>query len=438
MAQDIQASFDVIVVGAGLAGSACALTLARNGVRVCVCERGAWPGEKSLSGMILYGRPLADLIPAFWKDAPVERAITRRRFSVLSQDSEVALDLRFEEFNREPHNYTFSVLRSRFDRWFAQQAAEAGATVFTEALVEDLLWEGPQVAGVRLRGGVCLGASVVVSCEGTNAFLVEKAGLRDPYPPRKVAVGVKEVLALPREILQERFGLEDKEGVAMEFFGQSVKGLVGSAFLYTNQDTLSVGLSCSVESLIAGGIQPAELLAQFKQHPSVRRWVRGGERVEYGGQMIPEGGYYGIPLLVRDGFLVCGSAAGFVGGTFYHEGSSMALLSGRLAAETILDAQRQGNYTARVLKSYVRRLKRSPVIKDLRAQRHLSAWCHQSPRFFKEYPDLAVELLRDYFTLSEKSKVETQRGVVQKFQARVGYLRGLRDFWRFRKVMFGR
>ena len=438
MAQDIQASFDVIVVGAGLAGSACALTLARNGVRVCVCERGAWPGEKSLSGMILYGRPLADLIPAFWKDAPVERAITRRRFSVLSQDSEVALDLRFEEFNREPHNYTFSVLRSRFDRWFAQQAAEAGATVFTEALVEDLLWEGPQVAGVRLRGGVCLGASVVVSCEGTNAFLVEKAGLRDPYPPRKVAVGVKEVLALPREILQERFGLEDKEGVAMEFFGQSVKGLVGSAFLYTNQDTLSVGLSCSVESLIAGGIQPAELLAQFKQHPSVRRWVRGGERVEYGGQMIPEGGYYGIPLLVRDGFLVCGSAAGFVGGTFYHEGSSMALLSGRLAAETILDAQRQGNYTARVLKSYVRRLKRSPVIKDLRAQRRLSAWCHQSPRFFKEYPDLAVELLRDYFTLSEKSKVETQRGVVQKFQARVGYLRGLRDFWRFRKVMFGR
>src|SRR2546426_6883299 len=138
-------SFDVIVVGAGLAGSACALALARNGVRVCVCERGAWPGEKSLSGMILYGRPLADLIPAFWKDAPVERAITRQRFSVLSQDSEVALDLRFEEFNREPHNYTFSVLRSRFDRWFAQQAAEAGATVFTEALVEDLLWEGPQV-----------------------------------------------------------------------------------------------------------------------------------------------------------------------------------------------------------------------------------------------------------------------------------------------------
>src|SRR5207244_2937563 len=213
-------SFDVIVVGAGLAGSACALALARNGVRVCVCERGAWPGEKSLSGMILYGRPLADLIPAFWKDAPVERAITRRRFSGLSQDSEVALDLRHEA-----------------------------------------------------------------------------VGLRGPYPPRKVAVGVKEVLALPCEILQERFGLEDNEGVAMEFFGQSVKGLVGSAFLYTNQDTLSVGLSCSVESLIAGGIPPAELLAQFKQHPSARRWLRGGERVEYGAQMIPEGGYYGVPLL---------------------------------------------------------------------------------------------------------------------------------------------
>jgi len=288
-------SFDVVVVGAGLAGSACALTLARNGVRVCVCERGAWPGEKSLSGMILYGRPLADLIPAFWKVAPVERAITRRRFSVLSQDSEVALDLRFEEFNHEPHNYTFSVLRSRFDRWFARQAAEAGATVFTESLVEHLLWEGQKVAGVRLRGGVDLAASVVVSCEGTNAFLVEQAGLRDPYLPRKVAVGVKEVLALPREVLQERFGLEGNEGVAMEFFGQSVKGLVGSAFLYTNQDTLSVGLSCSVASLIQGGIPPAELLAQFKQHPSVRRWLRGGERVEYGAQMIPKAATTAFP-----------------------------------------------------------------------------------------------------------------------------------------------
>ena len=432
-------SFDVVVVGAGLAGSACALTLARNGVRVCVCERGAWPGEKSLSGMILYGRPLADLISAFWKVAPVERAITRRRFSVLSQDSEVALDLRFEEFNHEPHNYTFSVLRSRFDRWFARQAAEAGATVFTEALVEHLLWEGQKVAGVRLRGGRDLAASVVVSCEGTNAFLVEQAGLRDPYLPRKVAVGVKEVLALPREVLQERFGLEGNEGVAMEFFGQSVKGLVGSAFLYTNQDTLSVGLSCSVASLIQGGIPPAELLAQFKQHPSVRRWLRGGERVEYGAQMFPEGGYYGVPLLVRDGFLVCGSAAGFVGGMFYHEGSSMALLSGRLAAESILDARRKGKYTARILKSYVRRLKQSPIIKDLRGQRHLSAWCHENPRFFKEYPELAVELLRDYFTASDnKSKAEIHRGVVRKLQARVGYVRGLRDFWRFRKVMFGR
>src|SRR5437879_6810986 len=138
-------ALDVVVGGAGPAGSACALTLARNGVRVCVCERGAWPGEKSLSGMILYGRPLADLIPAFWKVAPVERAITRRRFSVLSQDSEVPLDLRFEEFNHEPHNYTFSVLRFRYDRLFARQAAAAGATLFTAAHVEPLLWQAQTV-----------------------------------------------------------------------------------------------------------------------------------------------------------------------------------------------------------------------------------------------------------------------------------------------------
>src|SRR6266487_5424255 len=143
-------SFDVIVVGAGLAGSACALTLARSGVRVCVCERGEKPGEKSLSGMILYGHPLAEMIPTFWKEAPVERVITRRRFSVLSQDSEVALDLRLEEFAHPPHNYTFSVLRSKFDRWFSKQAEGAGATVMTETLVDDLIWDGQKVAGVTI------------------------------------------------------------------------------------------------------------------------------------------------------------------------------------------------------------------------------------------------------------------------------------------------
>ena len=430
--------YDVLVIGAGLAGSACALTLARSGMRVCVCERGAWPGEKSLSGMILYGHPLAEMIPSFWKETPVERFITRRRFSILSRDSEAALDLRFEEFTHPPHNYTFSVLRSRFDRWFAKQAEDAGATLLTETLVDDLVWNGEKVVGVSIRGGTSLAADVVVSCEGTNAFLVEKAGLRDRFPHRKVAVGVKEVLALPRAVIQERFGLEGNEGVAMEFFGQSVGGLVGSAFLYTNQDSISVGLSCSVESLIAGKIPPAELLAQFKQHPAVRRWVRGAERLEYGAQMIPEGGYYGIPLLIRDGFMVCGSAAGFVGGAFYHEGSSMALTSGRLAAETILEARKRGDYSRRALAPYVRRLKHSPVIKDLYRQRYLSAWCHNNPRFFLDYPTLAVELLRDYFTVSEKSKGEIQRDIARKFRKRVGWLRGLWDFWKFRKVMFGK
>jgi electron transfer flavoprotein-quinone oxidoreductase len=431
-------SFDVIVVGAGLAGSACALTLARGGLRVCICERGDSPGDKSLSGMILYGHALAEMIPSFWKEAPLERPITRRRFSVLSRDSEVALDLRFEEFRRPPHNYTFSVLRAHFDRWFAAQAEAAGADLHTGALVDDLLWEGRTVRGVMIRGRGPLRANVVVSCEGANAFLVEKARLRDRFLPRRMAVGVKEVLALPRERIRERFGLEDDEGIAMEFFGQAVKGLVGSAFLYTNQKSLSVGLSCSVESLIKGGVTPFDLLTQFKQHPAVRRWLDGAERLEYGAQMIPEGGYFAIPLLVTNGFLVCGNAAGFVGGTLYHEGSAMALISGRLAAETILDARKQKDYSRRTLSSYVSRLQDSLVIKDLYKQRRLSGWCHENPRFFQDYPELAVELLRDYFTVSDQSKGDIQRAIARKFRKRAGFLRGPWEFRRFRKALFGK
>jgi len=116
----------------------------------------------------------------------------------------------------------------------------------------------------------------------------------------------------------------------------------------------------------------------------------------------------------------------------------MALTSGRLAAETILEARKQGEYSTRALKPYVQRLRQSPVIKDLYSQRRLSAWCHENPRFFGDYPDLAIELLRDYFMVSEKTKGEIHRGIARKFRRRVGWFRGLRDFWKFKRVMFGK
>ena len=116
----------------------------------------------------------------------------------------------------------------------------------------------------------------------------------------------------------------------------------------------------------------------------------------------------------------------------------MALTSGRLAAETILDNRRKRDYSARGLTLYVERLKESTVIRDLYQQRRLSQWCHHNPKFFNDYPDLAIELLRDYFTMSEKTKDEIHRGVARKFRRKVGWLRGLWDFWRFKRAAFGK
>ena len=224
----MQEKFDAIIVGAGPAGCAAAYTLAKAGLQVLVVERGKFVGAKNMMGGVLYGSALHSLIPNFWEEAPVERHITRHVVGFLSPKASLSIDFSSVSFDSTPYN-AFTVLRAKFDRWFAAKAGEVGAIVATGLQADDLLWDGNRVVGI-VAGGDEIPADVVIAADGVNSILAEKAGLRGKISPDQVNQGVKEVIKLPREVIEERFNLVGDSGTAMHLVGFCTKGVHGGGF----------------------------------------------------------------------------------------------------------------------------------------------------------------------------------------------------------------
>ncbi|MBI4378558.1 MAG: FAD-dependent oxidoreductase [Nitrospinae bacterium] len=426
--------FDCIIIGAGPSGVATAYNLVNAGLNVVIFERGETPGSKNMFGGILYSTILNRLIPEFWKEAPVERHITRKRYSLLSKDSEIAFDLNFNAFNKPPYNNSFTVLRAKFDKWFAKKAEDAGALIITEAVVDDFITDDGKIQGVKVRmeEGAVYG-DVVVCAEGANSLLAEKAGMKKKPDPGIMIMGVKEIISLPEEIINDRFCLEDGQGCAFEFFGEALGGVTGSGFIYTNKDTLSVGIGCPIAVLRNNRLKPNELIEGFKRHPSVHNLLRGGKIEEFSAHMIPEGGYNVMPELTKDGLILVGDCAGLLNPSLYKEGTNMAMASGVFAAETIIEAREKGDFSKAALNSYVKRLKESFVFKDLKRYKDVPEILHSLPGLFKEYPEGIIELLQGYFTISEKSKDENRKEIMRTFKDKVSLWKFLIDMYKTRR-----
>ena len=391
--------FDVIVVGAGLAGLAAAYTLAGEGIEVVVLERGDYPGSKNVSGGRLYLNPVRDLFPGLWDQAPFERAIVREGATLMARNRSFTFHYTGSELRTDkPQSY--SILRSKFDRWFSERVEERGGMILAKTLVTDLVLENGRVCGV-IAGGDELRADVVIACDGVLSLLPEKAGLRTPGRPHDYAVGIKEVIRLDRPVINDRFGVADGEGAAHLFAGDITKGLFGGGFLYTNDESLSLGLVVSIEDIAkeeAAGDAPA-LFEAFKARPEIEPLIRGGETMEYGAHVIPEGGYRAIARLCGDGILVAGDSAGFALNLgFTVRGMEYALASGYHAAKAAVEAKKAGRFDAAALAAYPQSLEESFVLQDFKTFKDTPRVL-SNPHLFGHYPELIGNLMRDLYAV---------------------------------------
>ena len=419
----IDEKFDAIVIGAGMAGNAAAYTLATRGLKVLQLERGEYPGAKNVQGAILYANMLEQIIPNFREDAPLERHLVEQRFWFMTERSHTGMQYRSEDFNEEkPNRYT--IIRSQFDRWFSKKAQEAGAILLTETTVLELMQDAyGKVIGVRTdRAGGTIMADVVVLAEGVNGLLGTRAGLRDAPKPDHVALAVKEMHFLAPEVIEQRFNIQGDEGVVIEAAGAVSQGMAGMGFLYTNKESISIGVGCIVADFAETGASPYQLLDTFKKHPSIRPLLEGSEVKEYAAHLIPEGGYKAVPKLFGDGWVVVGDAAQ-LNNAVHREGSNLAMTSGRIAAEAIFQIKsRRQPMDADSLSLYEKMINESFVMKDLKKYKDMPALLHtQSQNLFMTYPQLVSTAMENFLRVDGTPKVDKEKATVQALRAKRGW-----------------
>jgi len=382
----IPSKFDVIVVGAGPAGSSAAYLLAKAGYKVLIVERGRGAGSKELYGGKIYAAPLREVWPGLDKEAPIHRWVNRERISFVHGDRVATIEFKLGR------SVAFTTYLTEMAKWMAGKAVEAGAILVDEVRVDEIVVEGGRVVGVR-SGPDTVYADVVVDAEGVNRVLLEKLGLAEKIRPDQVALGIKEVINVGKKSIEEKLQLADKEGMAWFLVGDVTQGLPGGGFIYTMKDTIALGLVVHVgkayEAAKRGELEGTlpMMLEKIRVHPFFSRIWGDADVLEYGAHMTIEGGLRFMPKkLYTDGLVVVGDAAGLLLNTGYTiRGVDYAVYSGKLAAEAIIEAFNNGGPTAENLAVYEHKLKQSFIYREL--VRHSGiVKVMEDPLFFTKLP----------------------------------------------------
>lgn len=415
---------DVLVIGGGMAGLSCAYLLAKAGKEVVVVERGESCGGKTLTGGRIYTYSLEKLLgKELFSQAPLERPIVKEQIAMTHSQGALTIDYTDYDFKEDvPQSY--SVLQAVFNPWLAEQAEEAGAVIAGGILVENLIEKDGRIIGVKMGDEEML-ADLVVAADGINSFIAQKAGLRGDLIGAEIAVGVKELIELPEGIINARFGLSKGEGAARLFLGVT-EGIGGGGFLYTNKNSISLGLAIAPEKLGEQKKPLPDIMQDFKMHPSIYPLIEGGETVEYGAHLVSEAGYNGVPKkLYREGLLVVGDAGGLCinMGTSIR-GMDLAIASAIAAANAYLEAQNAtevGNiYTKKLSETILPTMKiyrKYPVMMEI-------------PRLFKEYPLMANDIMHFLFTVDGKIPKKMLKSIQKVVKQDVGLKNLLSDGWK--------
>jgi electron transfer flavoprotein-quinone oxidoreductase len=425
---------DVIIVGGGLAGLSCAYELADSGMTVIVLERGDFSGSKNVTGGRIYLSPLRNYLPDLWKEAPLERHVTKEFITLLGESNSTTLELYSDRFNREPYP-SYTILRAKFDRWLADLVSEKGVFVIPQKNVNGLIKDGEKVIGIKAEDEE-IGADCVVASDGILSFIAEKAGLRKPFQPQHFALGFKEVISLDPKTIEDRFRLGEKEGAAQLFVGTLTKGIMGGGFLYTNQESLSLGIVVGIHSL--NQREPREevykFLDEFKERPEIKNLIRGGEVVEYSAHLISEGGLHIKPKVFGDGILVTGDAAGLgLNMLVTVRGMEYAMASGVLAGRTIKMAKEKNDFSASSLAYYEKLLNESFIIKEMDSFKN-SLSILENERLFSKYPQAISDLFEKVIGVDENPKEGLYKTISQELKKEFFNLRTFKDWLQFRKI----
>ena len=365
---DINYNTDVIVVGAGPCGISAAIEIAQAGKKVVLLDRAKYIGSKNMYGGAIYKTALKEIFQDDFNTLPYERIINSHSWAFLNNTGSVCITYQDDE-NKE----AYAVKRSSLEKWMIDIAKKRGVYFAPNTLVKSLIQQNGYVVGVETELEKYY-APIVILADGVNSLLAKELNLREKYELKNVILSVKETIKLDKKTIEERFNLKDDltNGVVKMLLGnpEGVKNIFMMGFLYTFKDTIMLGVGANLADLVKNKININDLLEYLKQHNDIQPLIKDGQSLEYSAHLIPETGYNKMPKLTGNGVIIAGDAAGFVN-SIHFEGTNYALISGKLAGKTAVNALNNNNYSQGYLSLYKKELDKSFILKDLYTYRNI-------------------------------------------------------------------